>query len=219
MGHMMRTGRGCSMCVEFAVGGGVSGGARSPGNQLPPPPPFRKAEMKNWSEAIKIHRSNKHFWLPRADSTVFTTCDSFAMLQKALVNWKRRAPLTNKVFLCSLVFLICLESFSGTNRYAASTFSCDTLHRRSWPFGSASSPLCLCPQLRLPLKSQLERLVFSPIPVKLPISHEHREITRGSLKWKWSLSHQGFSKASAGKSAFASVQRILFPRNQPPFPL
>lgn len=59
-GHMTGTGRGCTTCAEFAVGGGVSGGARSPDTQLPPPP-FRKAEMKNWSEAIKIHRSNKHF--------------------------------------------------------------------------------------------------------------------------------------------------------------
>lgn len=59
-GHMTETGGGCSTCAKFAVGGGVSGGARSPDTQLPPPP-FRTAEMKNWSEAIKIHRSNKHF--------------------------------------------------------------------------------------------------------------------------------------------------------------
>lgn len=61
-GHMT----GCGGWSTCAVGGGLFEGAHSLDTQLPPPPPFRTAEMKNWSEAIKIHRSNKHFQLPKS---------------------------------------------------------------------------------------------------------------------------------------------------------
>lgn len=88
-GHMTGTGEGWRTWVS-------GDDARSPGTQNPPPPRllFRMVEMKNWSEAIKIHRSNKHFRLPKAGTAQFSLHVTASLCyKKALVNRKRRGSI------------------------------------------------------------------------------------------------------------------------------
>lgn len=107
------------------------------------------------------------------------------MLQKALVNRKRRAPLTNKVqggsvFLCSL---FCSHSLSPLMGPTDPPFRVTHYTDALGPFLTM-----FVPTITAAIIEPVRAVGLFPIPVKLPISHERREITRGSLKWKWSLS-------------------------------
>lgn len=104
------------------------------------------------------------------DSRVLTTCDSFAMLQKVLVNRKRQAPLTNKfqggsVFLCSLFCSHSLSPLMGPT---------DSLPRVTHYTGAlgpyaAPDPHYVCAHN---YGIHYRAVGLFPIPVKLPISHE-----------------------------------------------
>lgn len=161
---MTRTGGGRNTCAGFAVGGGASGGACSPDTRLPPFFP----EMENWSTPAK-KQNTFDCRGSRKRTTQFSL--HLGSLQKTIVNQNRHAPLTNKVAL-SLQALLLVVSFAlfccfsnGTSGHAAlSTFLVSHhcgFHTRVLLALSQRGSLCLCPQLRQPLKSLLvQRLRF-----------------------------------------------------------